>query len=281
MAITENEWIIKQRKYYNPRSWQLVREGYAYRYAHRALPSQIHGVSIVVPENTLFFTKSGIEIRSRRYQGEMQMVGLYRPEMAAQAIRMGVYTLQALSAVQIVSNPFKIWSLLYQPIRTIKVWRKIQQDRHVFTNQQIQRFISILRIPANPRKVKKLTHGNLHGGNILVDYLNNELAIIDLEMMHIGNPVVDFAALWVTHYLASPPLAEQFLGNMEEVFPEYSKPGFIMEAYREIMIEAYLMLHKARRSGNVNFIHESENLIHEILNCPDPLQFLSCASNPK
>jgi hypothetical protein len=43
----------------------------------------------------------------------MQMVDLYRPEMAAQAIRMGVYTLQALSAVQIVSNPFKNWSLLY------------------------------------------------------------------------------------------------------------------------------------------------------------------------
>ena len=37
------------------------------RYAYHiptALPSQIHGVSIAVPENTLFFTKSGIEIHS-------------------------------------------------------------------------------------------------------------------------------------------------------------------------------------------------------------------------
>ena len=163
---------------------------------------------------------------------------------------------------------------LYQPVRTFKALSLAARGKIFPQTSFLKRFISIVRRPANPHRLKYLVHGNLHGGNILLDYEHNDLALVDLEMVHIDSPAVDFAMLWVTHYLASPDLAGLFTKLMQNSMPIFSQPDIMLEIQREITIEASLMLEKARNNRNNKLLAGSQMLMNEIVECSSPSELL-------
>lgn len=274
MIVCAPEFVVKSRKYINPRSWQLAREAPASRYSRRVLPDEVNGVKIFIPDICLSFGFSEIRVSSPRYPGERQIAGLYQAGKAADAIQMGVIALQALYLASVTSNPFGVWSLIYQPVRRIKAWMLARITHGLLSALDRRRFFRFLRMPGWAQGQKRLVHGNLHGGNILIDYEHRELAMVDLEMMHIGDPVIDFAALWITHYLATPALGAQFMTCVVDALPCYCEPEIMIDAQREIAIEAYLMLHRARRSGHHELLRRSQNLIKEALGCSTPAELL-------
>ncbi len=258
----------KTRPYYSLRAWQLIREERASQIAQQALPAQVDDVVIVVPQVKARLTASGVQINAPHFEGWPLMTGLYNAGQSSDAVQMAATALQALNLARFDQNPFPIFSCLYWPVRVLKV--RLRQASHVrlLSAQDAQRLATLLERPAGgqPRPMS-LVHGNLHGGNVIMDAERRSLALVDLEMMHLGDPAADFAALWVTHYIAGPQLAGQFFRATAERLPGLLGGDFLPRAGREILVETYLMVYKGRSGGNQDLEQRSLALLKRLLAC--------------
>lgn len=258
---------IKFRAYTNPRAFQLIREAATSRFAAKALPKQIGEVSIRVPEIEVKFIRNGIQVSSTWMQGENLNYSLYKPEQREAALSMGLVTLQAFMSAQFQGCPFWFWNYIYHPIRRLKTYFLEYSGSSLLTTEERKHFFSMIR--HQPLQGNWIVHGNLHSGNIIADYRNKSLAIVDLEMLHIGNPVVDHAMIWLSYALASLSLAKQFWSLLTDTLQFTSKKNYMEWFCSEVALETYLMIHKAKAAQNIALEEKSKAILKTLLESKD------------
>ncbi len=256
--------IIKSRPIWHPRAWQLLREKAAAEYARQAVPQLVAGVRILFPEPDVSLGRH-IEVKARRIPGQNMLPMLYDRQTQDIAIGMALVALEALYRAKITPHRFALFAAAYRYFRKYKVIVREALGPAILSKGQKRTLDRLLaNRPKAPKRV--LVHGDLHASNLIVNLDDRSLGFVDLEMMHIGNPVTDFAQLWIGFYLADPQLGQRLYKRYAVSFPEPSETQFDAAVRAEIAIRCYSMVHIGWKTGNTVMQKEANALLVKVLN---------------
>ena len=269
MQNHKNKLFIKTRPLYNLRAYQLLREVFTTRLARRLLPERVGSFDINIPIVKATISTKGIFSSSSWITGEELLIGLYDENKREIALKIVLKILQAFyDTKHSIKNRF-IFSFIYRPIRVLKVV-VFELTHGILTKDQKKTIIKLLlkHLITLPKE-KVIVHGNLHAENILVNYHDNSLGIIDMEMLHIGSPIIDFAMIWLSIYFLSPQIACNFFHKVKNHLQYLMVDKNLENILVELAIESYLMIIKAKQNHNAELEIKSKSLLLQILTCGD------------
>jgi hypothetical protein len=269
-------FIKKNRPYWNLRSYQLIREQAASKYLREVLPSEVSGFHILCPEVNISFLY-GVTAVSRAVNGKKLFDLLYDASTQEYAISAALAALMALNMANINANKFSIFNRMYYPVRSIKTILYEICHSAILLPKQKRIFFSMLY--NNQRRIipgqkKSLVHGDLHAGNLIVDAQANTLALVDLELLHLGQASVNFSQLWISFYFADPKLGKEFYNRCAEIFQFLKNGSSDLLIRTEIALKCYSMAIEGPKVKNNDLEEKSVNLLRDILEYPSFSNFI-------
>jgi thiamine kinase-like enzyme len=265
----QTKYVQKIRNYWNFRAYEMLREPNSCKFAGKILPCSLNGIRIVVPETKIILTIKGIIVRSQYIFGETLEKNIYNKDINL-GIDWGLTAIQALWSAPVFGYSFRIFGVIYQPLRVIKALLTEIFILRIFSLPKVWRLVCLLvKTRSQHNKTRVLVHGNLHGGNLIVDFDNRTLGFIDLELLHIGDACVDFASLWFSYYASSQKVGRQFVQSAIQRFPSIITPEFLRDVIKDITIEMILMVSKAKSKKNRKLENIATDLLIKLLNCND------------
>jgi len=265
--LTEGDFATKERGIWDPRSLQLLREKAAVRYALQVVPRMIDGTRISIPEIEVSLGLR-VLVRSRRIKGRNLLEMIYDQKMQGFALDMAIVALKALDGADVTSEPFVLFGKAYGWIRRLKITLSERLGIFVLSPQQRLELNSLVSSYIRTRKGgrKALVHGDLHAGNLVVNCEERSLGFVDLEMMHVGKPVTNFAQLWISFHFADPPLGQRFYQRYVNQFSEILDEHFDADVRAEVALRCHSMVMGAKKSGNAELEKRARILLGSILN---------------
>ncbi|UCG81592.1 MAG: aminoglycoside phosphotransferase family protein [Desulfobacterales bacterium] len=264
--MAEGNRVIKERTIWNPRSLQLLREKATVRYALAVVPRMVDGTRIGFPEAEVSLGLR-VLVRSRRIEGQSLSAMIYDQETQGLALEMAMVALKALSRANVTSEPFVLFGLAYGPIRNLKVTLNERLGTSILSPEQrvkLNRLVSSY-IKTRRGERRALVHGDLHAGNLVVNCEERSLGFVDLEMMHIGKPVTNFAQLWISFHFADPSLGQKFYQQYVTQFSEILDRHFDSDVRAEVALRCHFMVKEAEKIGHAELEEKSRVLLGNVL----------------
>lgn len=261
-----NDVVQKARWIWTPRAAQLLRERRAVDFARSVIPAEVGGFRIKFPE-TKVSCGLKVVVRSQRLEGQSFLGLLYSSSSLNCVPQIALVVLEAFERADPLTDYFHGFSRLYRFVRRRQVILEEIAKRPLLTPMQRRRFIPLTGqyVRDASRQPQSLVHGDLSASNILVDDSRSMIGIIDLEMLHTGLPVTNFAQLWVAIFHRNPMLAHEFLTMYRDSRPETTDVCFDVNARAEISLRCYSDLRVARRIGNPTMERHAHFLLDEAL----------------
>ncbi len=264
--LREGDIVIKERVIWNPRSLQLLREQATVRYALRVAPRMVDGIRVDFPETEVSL---GFRVRaqSRRIKGRNLLEMIYDPETQGFALDMAMVALKALNNANVTFEPFVLFGAAYGWVRRLKVTLSEMTGTPILSSEQRVKLSCLASSYTKDRRGerKALLHGDLHAANVVVDCEENSLGFVDLEMMHIGKPVTNFAQLWISFHFADPSLGKRFYSRYVDQFSETLNEHFDSDARAEIALRCYVLVRGAKKSGHAELEKKARVLLASVL----------------
>lgn len=264
--LAKSDWVTKERVIWDPRALQLLRESTTVKYARKVVPWVVGGVHIRFPETEVFFG-SRVGVKSERIEGQSLLSLAYEQGMQGLALDMAMIALQALERSTVVSNPFRLFGVAYGIVRRLKVITSEWHDESILSPEQrdvLNRLVaSYTRNRGGTRKV--LVHGDLHAGNLLVNYEEKSLGFVDLEMLHVGKSATNFAQLWISFHFADVSLGRLFYQRYVSQFADVWDERFDADVKAEIALRSYALVREAKRIGNIELERKAYLLMGNVL----------------
>ena len=250
--MIEGDFFSKSRYIWNIRALQLLREKAAAQYALEVVPRVVDGIHIEFPE---IETSLGLRVtaRSRRIEGRNLLPIVYHQETRELALDMAMIALEALRRADVTSNPFAFFGRAYGFVRGRKIALGELFGPSLLSSEQRIRLNRLLVDYAKAGKSGRrvLVHGDLHPANLVVNLPRRSLGFVDLELMHIGDPVTNFAQLWQVFHFASPLLGQELYKRYVRRFPETLDKPYDASVRTEIALRCYSMIRSGQRGGNI------------------------------
>ncbi len=260
------EFIIKSRYIWDVRALQMLRQRAAAEYARRAVPRVVNGVRIEFPE-TEISVGLRISVRSRRIAGRALFEMLYDRQAREYALDMAMIALEALCQAEVTPDPFALFRSAYDFVRIRKMFWGEMLGQALLSREQKGKLKHLAENCARRREDDRavLVHGDLHASHLIVGLAEKSLGFVDLEMMHVGKPVTNFAQLWIGVHFADPLLGREFYQRYANRFPETLDRQFDDDARVEVAIRCYSMIRDGKRVGNVAMEKAARALLGNIL----------------
>lgn len=275
--MIEGDFVIKERNIWSPRSLQLLREKTAVRYALQVVPRMIDGTRIGFPETEVSLGLR-VLVRSRQIKGRNLLEMIYDPGMQGLALDMAIVALRALERADVTSasESFILFGKAYGWIRKLKGTLSERVGVFVLSPEQRGKLNLLVSSYMKTRKGarKVLVHGDLHASNLVVNCEERALGFIDLEMLHIGKPVTNFAQLWISFHFADPLLGQRFYQRYVNQFSEILDEHFDSDVRAEIALRCHSMVTGAKKSGNVELEEKAHILLGNVLNSKNFEEFV-------
>jgi hypothetical protein len=264
--MIEGDSVTKERPIWNPRSLQLLRERAAVEYALKAVPRTVDGTRITFPETEVSLGLK-VLVRSRRVGGQSLLEMLYDRAVQGFALEMAMVALQALDRADVTSESFALFGMAYGLARRLKVTLGGRGNAIVLSRAQRAKLSCLVSSYIKPRKGERkvLVHGDLHAGNMVVDYEARSLGFVDLEMMHIGKPATNFAQLWISFHFADLSIGRAFYQRYANQFSEVLNDHFDSDVRAEVAIRCHAMVGEAIKGGNAELEEKARALLGNIL----------------
>lgn len=258
--------VIKERAIWSPRSLQLLRERAAVQYALNVVPRMIDGTRISFPETEVSLGLR-VLVRSGRIKGRNLLGMIYDQKMQGLALDMAMVALVALDRADVTSDRFFLFGKAYGWIRKLKVTLSGRLGVFVLSPEQREKLNHLVSSYTRARKGerKALVHGDLHARNLVVDCEERSLGFVDLEMMHIGKPVTNFAQLWVSFHFADPLLGQRFYQRYVDQFSETLSEHFSSDVRAEVALRCHSMVAGAKKGGNAELEEKARILLGNAL----------------
>jgi len=239
---------------WNLRSWQLLREQSASKYATAKMPREINGIHILIPRvrRDVGFT---ISSRSEFITGDSMLPLLYRPHSQLLALRMALTALEAFERATTSPDDFKWFSRFYRWHRERKI-RSVEREKYVHLSAIEKKELRSLYSMVGIADGSTLVHGDLHASNLVIDQSTNSLGILDLELLHIGHPATNFAQLWIAFHFADPILGGRFFYEYAKNHPWITNHLSEQIIKAEIVVRCYSMI-------EVGFKHQAKSLMRD------------------
>ena len=258
--------IVKARDIWDPRCVQLLRERATARYARKVVPRLVDGTCIRFPEIEV---SAGlrISVMSRRIRGRNLLEMLYDGETQELALDSAVTALKALDGADVDPGTFVSFGIAYRLARTLKAILSERSDVFLLSPEQRAELNRLILGYVRPRRGERqvLVHGDLHAGNLVVNSEEGVLGIIDLEMMHLGRPVTNFAQLWISFHFATPELGRIFYCRYIEEHSGTLDECFDRDAQAEVAVRCLSLIREARRSAHVELEKKAHALLGNVL----------------
>lgn len=265
--MIERDAVIKERAIWNPRSLQLLREKRAAQYAQQAVPQILDGTHISFPKIEVSFGLR-VLVKSTRIEGRNLLEMIYDPKTRDLALDMAMVALKALNVADVSPAPFSLFSRIYGMGRRLKIALGERLGASILS--PAQRATLNLLVPSYLKtregEKKALVHGDLHAGNLLVNWKTNSLGFVDLEMVHIGKPVTNFAQLWISFHFADPSLGQNLYHRYINQSPAMTDGYFDSDCRAEVALRCYSNLREARKNGNTELEEKARILLGNVLN---------------
>jgi aminoglycoside phosphotransferase (APT) family kinase protein len=180
---------------------------------------------------------------------------------------MAMIALEALHRADVTSNPFAFFGQAYRFVRRCKVAFGELFGPSLLSSEQRIRLNWLLGdyTKASKSGKKALVHGDLHASNLVVNSLGKSLGFVDLELLHIGDPVTNFAQLWIGFHFADPLLGQRFYQRYARQFPDTLDEQFDASVRAEIALRCYSMIRSGKRTGNIDMDEKSRVLLGSVL----------------
>jgi aminoglycoside phosphotransferase (APT) family kinase protein len=226
----------------------------------------IDGIYIGFPETEVSLGPR-VLVRSRRIKGQSLSAMIYDQEMQGFALDIAMVALKALSRADVTSKPFVLFGTAYGLIRRLKTILSETWDASVLSPEQRVKLNHLVSSYAKPRKGERkvLVHGDLHASNLVVDCEERSLGFVDLEMMHIGKSVTNFAQLWISFHFAAPSLGRKFYQRYMNQFPEMLDGHFDSDVRAEVALRCHSMVKEAEKIGHAELEEKSRVLLGNVL----------------
>lgn len=270
--------IVKQRSIWNLRAWQLLREQRTSRYAVRKMPQMIRNVHIRIPRSKI---SVGLRVTSRSefIAGENMLPLLYDSRTRGEALSMALIALDAFEGASIGENDFAWFSKLFRLRRSWKM-RAIKHSHQLLLSTKEKRALADLHSAVALVESPSLVHGDLHAGNLIVDFQNRSLGILDLELLHIGHPAINFAQLWIAFFFADPRLGGQLYHAYAQSHPWIAKPPSERVIKAEIVLRCYSMIETGNQKPTKSIMKDKSLQLLKAILSVDSFQQLWSGGNP-
>jgi hypothetical protein len=263
---TSDDFVQKARWIWTPRAASLLRERHTFDFARSAVPAEVGTFRIEFPETEV---RCGLRpiVRSRRMEGETYLQMLYGSMPWDRMLEIGLVVLEAFERAMLTEGSFDGFSRLYRFVRRRQVSLEEILRPPLLTPAQRVQFSRLTRQYARDTSSHPhaLVHGDLSASNILVDNSTSTIGFIDLEMLHTGMAVTNFAQLWVAVYHRSAMLAQEFLRAYRAGRPETSDVLFAANTRAEVALRCYSDLRVGRKTANLAMESHARFLLYEAL----------------
>lgn len=244
----------------------MLREAAAVQYARAAVPAAINGIRIVFPDVRVSL---GLRItsRSRRLTGQDLQTALDNSEKRDFALEMAMTALEALMRADVTSDRFTLFGKLY---RSVRRWEVLLAERHgtpILSSGQRRQLARLLREGSTVRNESRavLVHGDLQPAHVIVNEAERWLAFVDLEMLHVSKPVMNFVQLWGGFHFADPLLGRELFRRYAARFPEAVDGQFDVDARTEIALRCYSQVRDGQRLHNPVMMERALALMSTVL----------------
>ena len=260
------DFIVKARAIWDPRCVQLLRERATARYAQKVVPRFVDGTRIRFPEIEISLGLR-ISVKSRRIRGRSLLEMIYDRETQERAQDIALIALRALEGADTVPASFVVFGIAYRLARSLKTPLGERLGVSILSSEQRAKLNRLMLSYVQPGRgqTKVLVHGDLHAGNLVVNSEEGVLGVIDLEMMHLGRPVTNFAQLWVSFYFAAPELGRRFYCQYVEEHSGTLDKRFDRDAQAEVAVCCLSLIREARRSAHVELEEKAHALLGNVL----------------
>jgi hypothetical protein len=243
--------FTKQRCFWQPAAWRLLREAGCVRYARRVVPPEVCGIRIVFPETRVAVGRR-VSVTSRGFPGQPLLALLYRPETRDLALDLGMAVLEALHAADVARDPFAPFALIYRVLKGAGILLEEGFSRAPRLSRGERRELRRLvqGYVTRPNRCKVLVHGDLQPSHLIFDPASATLGIIDLEALHVGNPAANFGQLFTGYDYADAALGRALYRRYRERFPGLFDRRFDDDIRAAVALRSYRHVCVARRRGN-------------------------------
>ena len=264
--MVEKDLATKERAIWNPRALQLLREKAAVQCALNIVPRTVNGTNIHFP-GTEIALGLRVVVRSKRIAGRSLLEVIYEREMQEFALDMAMVALEALNRADVTSGPFALFSRVYRPVRALRVIVAERLRAPVLSSEQRRELNYLVSSYVRCREGERrtLVHGDLHAGNLVVNREGKSLGFVDMEMMHIGKPVTNFAQLWISFHFADLSLGRRLYQRYMSRFSGTLDAHFDPDARAEIALRCYSLVREAVRVGHAELEHKARTLLGNVL----------------
>ena len=273
------ETITKTRNIWSLRAIQMLGETRAAQVLRGAVPERMDEFHLVIPQVRVKIIHSTIVVEAERLPGTSLLEAIYQPQQRAWAIQVGALIYKALYLTPAIWLAGRCLGVIYQPIRRLKASLWSGRSQLVLSVEQSQRLHAALK-RGTGKFARRLVHGDLHAGNILVDFDRRTISLVDLELAHLGSPAVDFSALWSSYYLADPQLGRSFYHSVGQLVPEVHAEVFLHAAHAALLVNTLPMIHKGQDGGNLLLVQRATELLHRLLEVRGVRSFFSGQEEP-
>lgn len=264
--MNDSAFVTKSRNVWDIRALQLLREKKTAQYAAKTVPRLVQGVCIEFPNNRVSLGLR-VEVKSRQIPGRKLLDLIRDHEMHDLALNLGMIALEALHNSNVASDPFGFFRRAFGYVRKQEIALAEMLGPAILSRKERMVLYRIASAYAKSIDGGKavLVHGDLHPSNVIVDPVRGSLGFVDLEMMHIGKPVTNFAQLWIGFQFENPYLGQQFYKMYVDRFQETVDDEFDTDIRAEIALRCYSMIRDGKRYGDVGMEEKSRALIKKVL----------------
>lgn len=265
-AVSADGYFTKQRCFWQPAAWRLLREAGCVRYARRVVPPEVRGIRIIFPE-TRGAVGRRISVTSRGIPGQPLLALLYHPEKRDLALDLGMTVLEALHSADVARDPFVPFSLIYRVLKGAGILLEERFSRTPLLSRGDRRELRRLvrGYVTGPNRCKVLVHGDLQPSHLIFDAASASLGVIDLEALHVGNPAANFGQLFTGYHYADPALGRQLYRRYRARYPDLFDRRFDDDLRTAVALRCYRHVRVARRRGNAELEKQAHRLLRSVL----------------
>jgi len=255
----------KRRLLLHPGAWRLLREKACADYAQQVVPAQVRGMQLLFPKTAVHLGLY-VTVQTEAIPGEALLPLLYQPETLEVALDLGLVVLEALVTADVVRLRGSLFGVVYRYGKGAIAALQTLAGAPPLPPRERRTLLRLLRTywGAGPER-RVLVHGDLHASHILVDRQAHTLGLIDLEVMHVGNPATNFAQLWTAYHYADPALGRLFYARYMARFPEFATARFDAHTRFEVALRAHSNIVEAARSRNAELDQKGRSLLAGVL----------------
>jgi len=255
----------KRRLLFHPGAWRLLREKACADVARRVVPAQVRGMQLLFPKTAVHLGFC-VTVQTEAIPGEALLPLLYQPETLEAALELGLVVLEALVTANVVKSRGSLFGVVYRYGKAAYTALQTLAGAPPLPPQARRTLLGLLCTywGAGPER-RVLVHGDLHASHILVDCRAHTLGLIDLEVMHVGNPATNFAQLWTAFHYADPALGRLFYARHMVRFPEFATARFDAHTRFEVALRAHSNIVEAKRSHNAELDQKGRVLLSGVL----------------